>query len=49
MGIYIILSYKIIKKFKIRIDEKFLLGLLPFLIQDFSPGLRDLLKIILVG
>jgi uncharacterized membrane protein len=32
LGVGIILSYKIIEKFKIRIDEKFLLGLLPFLI-----------------
>lgn len=32
LGVGIILSYKIIEKFKLRIDEKFLLGLLPFLI-----------------
>ncbi len=32
LGVGIILSYKIIERFKVRIDEKFLLGLLPFLI-----------------
>lgn len=32
LGIGIILCYRIIEKFKIKIDEKFLLGLLPFLI-----------------